>query len=160
MKKDEGINAGSMADIAFLLLVFFLITTTMDIDYGIPSNIAKPFEIPDSIIVYQSTLLVNQSGDYLLNDKKASLETLSNDLYKEFKSDKYIKNVVLVKSDRDVPSEDFISALNESKKAFKIYHNELSQSKYGKAYEALEDSLKLELSLTHPVALAEDIVFN
>ncbi|RMG81126.1 MAG: biopolymer transporter ExbD [Bacteroidetes bacterium] len=43
-KIDTEINASSMADIAFLLLVFFLVTTTMDTDYGLARLLPPPPE--------------------------------------------------------------------------------------------------------------------
>ena len=62
------VNAGSMADIAFLLLVFFLVTTTISMDKGI--NIVLPAdgeqkEIPKTNI---TNILINESGKVLLDD--------------------------------------------------------------------------------------------
>ena len=45
------INAGSMADIAFLLLIFFLVTTTMDKDQAYVRSIPKRIDVPITDIV-------------------------------------------------------------------------------------------------------------
>ena len=49
-KTPPEINAGSMADIAFLLLVFFLVTTTMDSDFGLSRKLPPPLEDDQEII--------------------------------------------------------------------------------------------------------------
>ena len=53
----QEINAGSMADIAFLLLVFFLVTTTLATDQGIERSLPKKEENPPEIIVIKRNIL-------------------------------------------------------------------------------------------------------
>jgi biopolymer transport protein ExbD len=53
------INAGSMADIAFLLLIFFLVATTMDIDTGITRLLPPIVDQPlDDVKVKERNVLV------------------------------------------------------------------------------------------------------
>ncbi|MGV6860742.1 MAG: ExbD/TolR family protein [Putridiphycobacter sp.] len=46
----EEINAGSMADIAFLLLIFFIVTTTMDLEAGIPQTLSMKIDPPPGYV--------------------------------------------------------------------------------------------------------------
>jgi biopolymer transport protein ExbD len=77
----EEINAGSMADIAFLLLIFWLVTTTMDTDTGI-LRLLPPFEDePDNIEVIDRNVyevLVNANNDLLVEKKPMNIRDLKN----------------------------------------------------------------------------------
>lgn len=84
------VNAGSMADIAFLLLIFFLVTTTIEKDKGILRSLPQ-IEPPsdDPVIIKQKnlfTVLLNKNDQLLVEDeqmkvkdlRKAAIEFLDN----------------------------------------------------------------------------------
>lgn len=158
MRQQLNTSTGPMADIAFLLLIFFLVTSNISQDYGITVNISKPFDMPDSISTAHTTLLVNSNGQYLLNDQKVSFNELSEKMAKSFTTSKATKNIVLLKSSRDVDFGYYIQALNESKKSIKVHYEGLAQRIFNKEYVVLADSQKLMLRNAYPVALAEDVV--
>ena len=78
----QEINSSSMADIAFLLLVFFLVTTTISMDKGIslvlPAE-GNELEVNKKNIV---NILVNESGKVLIDDKPVLIKTMSKSIEK------------------------------------------------------------------------------
>lgn len=83
----QEINASSMADIAFLLLVFFLVTTTMDTDYGIARKLPPPLEEeqPDIDIKQRNVFVVlANANDQLLVDNDLLDVTELKEAAKEF----------------------------------------------------------------------------
>ena len=73
------VNAGSMADIAFLLLIFFLVTTTIGVDQGI-NRLLPRYEpnpvVPDINERNILTVLVNKDNQLLVNNKLVELKDL------------------------------------------------------------------------------------
>ena len=65
------VNAGSMADIAFLLLIFFLVTTTIETDAGL-DRMLPPMEPPDTDVVIKQknifTVNINKNGQLLVEE--------------------------------------------------------------------------------------------
>jgi len=78
----QEINSSSMADIAFLLLVFFLVTTTISMDKGIslvlPAE-GNELEVNKKNIV---NILVNESGKVLIDDKPILIKNMSKSIEK------------------------------------------------------------------------------
>ena len=82
-RKERGappeVNAGSMADIAFLLLIFFLVTTTIGVDQGI-NRLLPPYE-PNPVVPNINernilTVLVNKDNQLLVNEKLVDIKDL------------------------------------------------------------------------------------
>lgn len=85
----QEINASSMADIAFLLLVFFLVTTTFDSDYAIERRLPAKLkqEIPPEDVKIEARnvfiLLINKQDELFVNGERGDMKKLKEDV-KEF----------------------------------------------------------------------------
>jgi biopolymer transport protein ExbD len=73
------VNAGSMADIAFLLLIFFLVTTTMEKDYGINRKLPPIEDSEEDVIIKQKnifTVLLNNKDQMQVEDELMQVKDL------------------------------------------------------------------------------------
>lgn len=79
-RESPEINAGSMADIAFLLLIFFLVTTTMDVDSGIPKKLAEKTDVKPPIVKEKNIFQVsiNRNNQLLVEDEVMELKDLKD----------------------------------------------------------------------------------
>ena len=139
------VNAGSMADIAFLLLIFFLVTTTIEKDSGINRKL-PPIQPPDQepVILKQKnifTVLLNGKDQLLVEDelmelkdlRKAAVEFLDNGgdgscTYCKGKknpssSDNPDKAIISLKNERETSYAAYISVQNELVGAYNDLRN-------------------------------------
>jgi biopolymer transport protein ExbD len=106
---------GGMADIAFLLLIFFLVTTTIDMDKGI--GIILPAEGQELEINKKNILncLISSSGAVLLGGEPVELKDLSRRVQEELKEND--KLIVSVKAHEKAQYDVYIEVLDQLKLA-------------------------------------------
>lgn len=93
----DEINAGSMADIAFLLLIFFLVTTTMEFDQGIAKTLPQkpPEDMPDIILLDRNVLTIqaNFNDELMVDDEPAQITELKDKVVEFMKNEKDDENL-------------------------------------------------------------------
>jgi len=177
-KEIPEINAGSMADIAFLLLIFFLVTVTMDVDTGITRKLPPPVENEKSVDQKQRNIfevLINSANQLLVEGKPGSILTLKEDAKtfflnpnddidlpeKEMKQIDLIgnvyvsKGVISLKNDRGTSYEIYIKVQNELTRAFQEMRDELSVEKFGTKYDKLAAEKQEAIQSVIPMAISE-----
>jgi biopolymer transport protein ExbD len=148
------INAGSMADIAFLLLVFFLVTTTMDIQAGLnvalppitdvppPDSKQKKREVLEVLINASDQLLVEGAPMTIDRLKATTVEHLSNNGRSPKFSTSPTNAIVSLKNDRGTSYDMYVQVYNELTAGYNQVRNDYAEAKYGKLYSDLKKSKK------------------
>ena len=164
-RKVPDINSSSTADIAFLLLIFFLITTSMDTDRGLSRQLPPPPEPnqkKDDIKLKERNVLtvflnLNDQlmcgNDYISIDQlraraKEFIANVDNDEHKPEKVSKEVnffgtvdvteKHVISLRCDRGSSYKVYLMVQNELVAAYNELRNELAQSKWNKNYADLD----------------------
>jgi biopolymer transport protein ExbD len=171
------INAGSMADIAFLLLIFFLVTTTIAEDKGITVKLPPWSEEDPDITKLKSrnvfAVLVNAQNDLLVRGESmdiASLrektkEFITNPAKREDLAEIPTKAIITLKNDRGTNYETYVSVYNELKAAYDELWDEMCLRKYGVKYsedlplawrKSIKDEIPMVLSEAEPTNFGEE----
>ena len=114
-RKVDEVNSSSMADIAFLLLIFFLVTTTISMDKGI--NIILPAEGSEKEVDKNNlvNIAMNDRGKILVDDAPKLLREIK--LMAEKRIAANPKIIFSVSTHKRTKYQDYVSLLDELKKA-------------------------------------------
>ncbi|MEM1137630.1 MAG: biopolymer transporter ExbD [Bacteroidota bacterium] len=128
-RQSTEVNAGSMADIAFLLLIFFLVTTTIASDKGIYVQLPpKPEEQVEVKLKERNifNILINSRDMMLVEEQPMDISELKSEVKKfitnngrdERSSESPDKAVVSLKTDRGTSYEMYISVVDDLKASY------------------------------------------
>ena len=114
-KRGAEIPTASMADIAFLLLIFFLVVTTIDVDKGLGLTlppIGQDIEIQKKNIC---TVLINAEGKVLIDEKPVQTNLINEIISRKLAENERL--IVSLKTARETKYEVYIKTLDQIKMA-------------------------------------------
>lgn len=180
-RKIPEIPSASLADIAFMLLIFFLVTTTMDVDSGLERRLPQwvdPAELDDDQQIKERNVfvvLVNRNNDLLVEGEYANIENL-RERAKEFMANPYndetlpekepkqvayfgevmvTKGVISLRNDLDTQYGTYIAVQNELVAAINELRDELSRQQFGKVYNDLDSDQQNAVREIYPSRISE-----
>ncbi|MDD5184317.1 MAG: biopolymer transporter ExbD [Paludibacter sp.] len=181
-RKVSEINSSSMADISFLLLIFFLVTTSMNVSTGLSRRLPAPLQPnqkPEDIDIKKRNIFIvkvnslNQlqvQGELMdvrkLKDKaKEFIQNEANDPNLPEKTMVNIDllgnveitkdHVISLQNDVDTQYQAYIEVQNELVAAYNELRNEFSMQKFGKKYDELPEREQMAIQQVYPQKISE-----
>lgn len=171
-----------MADISFLLLIFFLVTTSMNVSTGLTRRLPPPLppdQKPQDIDIKKRNIFVvkiNSMNQLLVQGeeinirdlKEKAIEFVKNEANESHLPEKFTKefetlgvveytrdHVISVQNDVDTQYQAYIDVQNELVAAYNELRNELSQQKFGKKFDELNEAQQKDVQTVYPQKISE-----
>ena len=178
-KSTPGINAGSMADVSFILLFFFLMVSSMDSDFGLLRQLPPYNENQNAdnqinernafVVLISAKDELSVEGEYteltrLRQLTKNFFMNPNNSLTLSEKKEEQIpffgnvlisKGVVSLQNDRGTSYRMYLMVQNELSAAVTELREERAKERFGKPFDELSDEEKDAVSKFHPMAISE-----
>ncbi len=181
-KEMPEINASSMADISFLLLIFFLVTTSMDVNQGLARRLPQPVppdqKVEDTDIKERNLFVVkiNSMNQLLVQGKEMDVKFLREEA-KKFIANvdddpnlpvvttevipglgevSYTKDhVISVQNDVDTQYQAYLDVQNELVAAYNELREEFSKLKFRKSFNELDEEQQKLVQKVYPQKISE-----
>jgi biopolymer transport protein ExbD len=160
------INAGSMADIAFLLLIFFLVTSHLSDDQGITIQLPPIDTKVESVVVSPRNLCdiyIDSSGIATLNQKVLSVEAtrrsiknfVTNPQKQASKAESPQKAIISLTKSNKIKFAQYMAYYSEIKASYREMWDSLAMNRYGKFMTELDTVKRKEIIATIPFQYTE-----
>lgn len=158
-RETPGLNTTSTADISFMLLIFFLVTTSMDVDKGLLRQLPspEPQKKEQQTVVDKANLMELRltAGDTLLvNGKPMKVSQLKEETIR-FVHRLGKKHLISIESDRDADYNLYFQMQNQLMEAYSQLRNETAQKKYHRDYALLNNDQKEQVRNICPQRITE-----
>ena len=182
-KKIPEINASSMADISFLLLIFFLVTTSMDVNQGLARRLPAPIPPDQKVedtdinkrnlfvvkINWENKLLVQgqeldvrqlraKAKEFIANtnDDPTMPKLFEEDFGEPFGTLKYTKeHVISVQNDAETQYQAYLEVQNELVAAYNELREECAQQYFHTSYTELDEEWQKKIQKIYPQKISE-----
>lgn len=164
-RKMPELNAGSMADIAFLLLIFFLVVTTIAEDKGIPVILPEYYDGPPGPAPPRNVLkiLVNANDDVLIESEPADatevkatvIDFVTNPRMEADKPRNSGQAIISLQNDVNTSYEAYVAIYSQIHAAYAEMRNDKAHELYQVDYAQLSVAQKNEILSVFPLKLSE-----
>jgi biopolymer transport protein ExbD len=153
------LNTTSTADISFMLLIFFLVASSMDVDKGLLRQLppADTKEEPLEVDVSKERLMelkITGDNQLLLDGQSIEVSGLRNRVA-EFVSRVGSKHLISIDADPNSSYETYFKMQNEIVVAYAMVRNELAKRKFGQPLSRLTNDKRDEVKALLPQRIAE-----
>lgn len=158
-RKVPGLNTSSTADISFMLLIFFLVTTSMEMDNGLNKQLPpieknkkeQPSMVNENLVM---RFQITANDKINLNGKPIDPQMIKSSVLKFIES-RGKEHIIQVESDRKATYNAYFLLQNEIVAAYNVVRNKKALAEFGQTYETCNMAQKQQINDEIPQRISE-----